>query len=160
MRVFTQTVTCCMKCWYIMHNIQFIQVYGFYDECKRKYGSVNVWRYCTEIFDYLSLSAIIADKIFCVHGGLSPSISTLDQVRMIINQSQQFENYILQFMFFGTQDFMVKFEICTKHDILCVVFQIRTIDRKQEVPHDGPMCDLLWSDPEGKLLHLQQYPAV
>ena len=27
--------------------------------------------------------------------------------------------------------------------------QIRSIDRKQEVPHDGPMCDLLWSDPEG-----------
>lgn len=22
------------------------------------------------------------------------------------------------------------------------------IDRKQEVPHEGPMCDLLWSDPE------------
>ena len=61
-----------------------IQVYGFYDECKRKYGSVNVWRYCTEIFDYLSLSAIIADKIFCVHGGLSPSINTLDQVRCLL----------------------------------------------------------------------------
>ena len=58
-----------------------IQVYGFYDDCKRKYVSVNVWRYCTEIFDYLSLSAIIADKIFYVHGGLSPSINTLDQVR-------------------------------------------------------------------------------
>lgn len=27
-------------------------------------------------------------------------------------------------------------------------WQIRTIDRKQEVPHDGAMCDLLWSDPE------------
>ena len=40
-----------------------------------------------------------------MHGGLSPSIQTLDQ--------------------------------------------IRAIDRKQEVPHDGPMCDLLWSDPEG-----------
>jgi len=26
--------------------------------------------------------------------------------------------------------------------------QIRTIDRKQEVPHDGAMYDLLWSDPE------------
>lgn len=47
----------------------------------RQYGSVNVWRYCTDIFDYLSLSAIIDDKIFCVHGGLSPSINTLDQVR-------------------------------------------------------------------------------
>lgn len=45
-----------------------------------QYGSVNVWRYCTDIFDYLSLSAIIDDKIFCVHGGLSPSINTLDQV--------------------------------------------------------------------------------
>ena len=83
---------------------QITQVYGFYDECLRKYGSVNVWRYCTEVFDYLSLSALIEGKIFCVHGGLSPSITTLDQ--------------------------------------------IRTIDRKQEIPHDGSMCDLMWSDPE------------
>lgn len=42
---------------------QITQVYGFYDECLRKYGSVNVWRYCTEIFDYLSLSSIIEDKV-------------------------------------------------------------------------------------------------
>jgi serine/threonine-protein phosphatase 4 catalytic subunit len=52
----------------------------------------------------LPLAAIIDDKIFCVHGGLSPSFSTLDE--------------------------------------------IKTIDRKQEVPHDGAMCDLMWSDPE------------
>jgi serine/threonine-protein phosphatase 4 catalytic subunit len=83
---------------------QITQVYGFYDECQRKYGSVNVWKYCTEVFDFLSLSAIVDDQVFCVHGGLSPSVNTLDQVR--------------------------------------------TIDRKQEVPHDGAMCDLMWSDPE------------
>jgi len=59
---------------------QITQVYGFYDECLKKYGSVNVWKYCTEIFDYLSLSAIIDDRIFCVHGGLSPSMNSLDQV--------------------------------------------------------------------------------
>lgn len=42
---------------------QITQVYGFYDECLRKYGTITVWRYCTEIFDYLSLSAIIDGKV-------------------------------------------------------------------------------------------------
>ena len=48
---------------------------------------MKVWRYCTEIFDYLSLSAIIDGKIFCVHGGLSPSIQTLDQIRLMADDT-------------------------------------------------------------------------
>ncbi|KAL8522539.1 hypothetical protein ACS0TY_012626 [Phlomoides rotata] len=56
---------------------QITQVYGFYDEYLRKYGSVNVWRYCTDIFDYLSLSVLIdllwSDPEDTVEGwGLSP----------------------------------------------------------------------------------------
>ena len=33
-----------------------LQVYGFFDECQRKYGNANAWRYCTEVFDFLTLS--------------------------------------------------------------------------------------------------------
>ena len=50
------------------------------------------------------------DRVFCVHGGLSPNITTLDQIRLI--------------------------------------------SRKQEVPQDGAMCDLLWSDPDGTCVSL------
>ena len=51
-------------------------------------------------------SALVDSQIFCLHGGLSPSIDTLDH--------------------------------------------IRALDRLQEVPHEGPMCDLLWSDPDDR----------
>ena len=54
----------------------------------------------------LPLTATVENQIFCLHGGLSPSLDTLDQVR--------------------------------------------EIDRVCEVPHEGPMCDLLWSDPDDR----------
>lgn len=62
---------------------QITQVYGFYDECLRKYGNANPWKYCTEIFDYLTLSAVVENSVFCVHGGLSPDVKQLDQIRTI-----------------------------------------------------------------------------
>lgn len=62
---------------------QITQVYGFYGECMRKYGTSNVWKYFTEMFDYLAIAALIDDNIFCVHGGLSPNIVSIDQVRVL-----------------------------------------------------------------------------
>jgi hypothetical protein len=62
---------------------QVTQVYGFYDECFRKYGSANAWKYCTEVFDYFALAAVIDNRVLCVHGGLSPRIATIDQIRLI-----------------------------------------------------------------------------
>ncbi|KAL7550593.1 hypothetical protein ACHAWF_013815 [Thalassiosira exigua] len=83
---------------------QITQVYGFYDECLRKYGSARVWKLFTDLFDYLPLSALVEDQVFCLHAGLSPSLDTLDH--------------------------------------------IRELDRVAEIPHEGPICDLMWSDPQ------------
>ncbi|CAK9165168.1 unnamed protein product [Ilex paraguariensis] len=57
--------------------------YGFYDECLRKYGNANVWKHFTDLFDYLPLTALIESQIFCLHGGLSPSLDTLDNIRAL-----------------------------------------------------------------------------
>lgn len=84
---------------------QITQSYGFYTECCKKYGeNSKVWKYFTDLFDYLVLCCIIDNEIFCVHGGLSPNVQTIDQIRII--------------------------------------------DRIREIPHDGAMADLLWSDPD------------
>ncbi len=57
----------------------------------------------TDVFQYLPVSAVIENQIFCLHGGLSPEIESIDQ--------------------------------------------IRSINRVQDIPHNGALCDLLWSDP-------------
>ena len=57
----------------------------------------------TDVFQYLPLAGVIENQIFCLHGGLSPEIEKIDQ--------------------------------------------IKTINRVQDIPHSGPLCDLLWSDP-------------
>lgn len=67
----------------------------------KKYGNGNVWKFCSEVFDCLNVSALIDKKILCVHGGLSPNITELDHIRII--------------------------------------------DRRQEVPHEGPYCGKLFS---------------
>ena len=45
---------------------QITQVYGFYDECLRKYGTSNVWKYFTDLFDYLPLTAL-GMHLFVIH---------------------------------------------------------------------------------------------
>ncbi|KAI6659015.1 Serine:threonine protein phosphatase 2A [Oopsacas minuta] len=82
---------------------QISKVYGLYDECVKKYGNGNVWNFFMDLFDHFPLTALIEGRILGVHGGLSPSIETLDE--------------------------------------------IRDLNRVQDVPVEGPICDLLWSDP-------------
>jgi serine/threonine-protein phosphatase 2A catalytic subunit len=47
----------------------------------RKYGNTNVWKYFTDVFNYLPVTAVVENNFFCLHGGLSPHIDTLDNIR-------------------------------------------------------------------------------
>jgi serine/threonine-protein phosphatase PP1 catalytic subunit len=78
------------------------RIYGFYDECKRRY-SVRLWRLFSDCFNCLPVAALVDGRVLCVHGGLSPHLRSLDQ--------------------------------------------IRRLPRPCDVPHEGLLCDLLWSDP-------------
>lgn len=58
------------------------RVYGFYDECKRR-CNVKIWKTFVDTFNCLPIAAVVANKIFCVHGGLSPALSHMDDIRNI-----------------------------------------------------------------------------
>ncbi|KAG4211075.1 hypothetical protein ERO13_A02G089400v2 [Gossypium hirsutum] len=58
------------------------RIYGFYDECKRRF-SVRLWKVFTDCFNCLPVSAVVDKKILCMHGGLSPDMKSLDQIRAI-----------------------------------------------------------------------------
>ena len=79
------------------------KIYGFYDDCKRRY-SVKLWKTFTDLFNCLPISACIDDKILCMHGGISPELFSLEQLKKIA--------------------------------------------RPTDIPDQGLLCDLMWSDPD------------
>ncbi len=160
---------------------QITTVYGFYDECLRKYGSANVWRYCCDIFDYLALGAIV---LGASHTLTPPNDASTPE--WYINEDPEIEvcnadgDRISYFARNRNGDQQQSSPNGTPAKtgppgsgasgssagsrgnpagaVLCVhgglsplidtVDKIRLLDRKQEVPHEGAMCDLLWSDPD------------
>lgn len=171
---------------------QITTVYGFYDECLRKYGSANVWRYCCEVFDYLALGALVTgaatDLSPAPHSVMNPSASqqnlspSLDGIEIeILNSNNEVMNRFprqrpspdasqlsVQSPNSPTRTTGAPGTAASGSSggssgsssgaVLCVhgglsplidsIDKIRLLDRKQEVPHEGAMCDLLWSDPD------------
>src|SRR6187549_1497563 len=165
---------------------QITTVYGFYDECLRKYGSANVWRYCCDIFDYLALGAIVLGASNSLTSSIEPvdddvEIEVCDQSGAIMSRFQRHQPIATR----NSMSQAKKTPTVGATDgstgktgapgsgasgssggsvgnpagaVLCVhgglsplidtVDKIRLLDRKQEVPHEGAMCDLLWSDPD------------
>ena len=58
------------------------RIHGFFDECKRRY-SIRLFKVFTDVFDCLPVAAVVENAIFCCHGGLSPDLHSVDQIRQI-----------------------------------------------------------------------------
>lgn len=174
---------------------QITTVYGFYDECMRKYGSANVWRYCCEVFDYLALGALVmgaatdlqpTDTSAADGNSQATMPSENDDVEIeILNSAGQVINRFARAQRNGQDTSALSNTPSSPSQqtpqrngapgtgasgashggsgnpggaVLCVhgglsplidtLDKIRLLDRKQEVPHEGAMCDLLWSDPD------------
>ena len=59
------------------------RIYGFYDECKRRYN-IKMWKKFQDVFNVLPFAAVVDEKIFCIHAGLSPDLNSPDQIKRIM----------------------------------------------------------------------------
>ncbi|KAB8342830.1 hypothetical protein FH972_022428 [Carpinus fangiana] len=159
---------------------QITTVYGFYDECIRKYGTANVWRYCCEVFDYLALGALVTgastqlEQIDSVMAetGEQEEMTEEDEVEVLNSQNGVISRFPRRWpehndgdapsspgpsgtgasgSSSGSRNTDCGAVFCVHgglSPLIDTLDKIRLIDRKQEVPHEGAMCDLLWSDPD------------
>lgn len=93
---------------------------------KHKY-SEQIYEECMESFCTLPLGAVMNKQFLCIHGGLSPELQTLDDLRSVsVRQSQ-------------TKAGTLPLKVFALH--------LAQINRFREPPTHGLMCDLLWADP-------------
>lgn len=58
------------------------RIYGFFEECKRRYD-ITLWKKFTFLFNNFPIAALVEDKILCMHGGLSPELIDLNEIKEI-----------------------------------------------------------------------------
>ncbi|CAJ0949965.1 unnamed protein product, partial [Mesorhabditis belari] len=70
------------------HEISSVnKYYGFFGELRMRFHRNNEWdglyrRFC-QVFGYLPVAALVNGTVLCVHGGLAPTLKSLDDLRSI-----------------------------------------------------------------------------
>ncbi|OHT08898.1 Serine/threonine-protein phosphatase 4 catalytic subunit 1 [Tritrichomonas foetus] len=76
-------------------SVEICSAYGFKNEILSDY-SEEVFDKLVEVFSYLPLAAIVDKSIFCVHGGISPYLQTLDQIRSYQKPIKDFQDPLIK----------------------------------------------------------------
>lgn len=58
------------------------RLYGFYNDCKTRYNT-KMWKRFIDLFNCMPVAARVGGKILCMHGGISPSLRSLDDINAI-----------------------------------------------------------------------------
>ncbi|CAD6221895.1 GSCOCG00005228001-RA-CDS [Cotesia congregata] len=99
------------------------RIYGFYDECKRRYN-IKLWKTFTDCFNCLPIAAIIDEKIFCCHGGLSPDLQGMEQIRRIMRPTDVPDTGLLCDLLWSDPDKDVQFLNRHDMDLICRAHQV------------------------------------
>ncbi|CAF1156637.1 unnamed protein product, partial [Rotaria magnacalcarata] len=137
------------------------RIYGFYDECKRRYN-IKLWKSFNNCFNCLPVAAIVAGKIFCCQGGLSPDLHSLEQIQQIqrpIDVPDTGEEYLQFFLlYFAPQELAVialmlldGIRLNNKADKQSENRISRSLSSLFDLRRLGLLCGLLWSDPDNDL---------
>jgi len=122
------------------------RIYGFYDECKRRY-TPRLWKRFTDCFNCLPVASIVAEKIFCMHGGLSPELRNFEQIRKLARPTGVPDTGLLcdllwsdpeQIVGWGESDRGVSYIFGPDVvDSFCKIFKVDLVCRAHQVVEDG-----------------------
>ena len=91
------------------------RMYGFYDECKRKV-SLRIYKKFCNLFNILPITALVGEKILCMHGGLAYDLKNLDQLKTIKRPTEIPEAGLLCDLVWSDPDESLYFDFCTNKE--------------------------------------------
>ena len=91
------------------------RMYGFYDECKRKV-SLRIYKKFCNLFNILPITALVGEKILCMHGGLAYDLKNLDQLKTIKRPTEIPEAGLLCDLVWSDPDDSLYFDFCTNKE--------------------------------------------
>ena len=91
------------------------RMYGFYDECKRKV-SLRIYKKFCNLFNILPITALVGEKILCMHGGLAYDLKNIDQLKTIKRPTEIPEAGLLCDLVWSDPDESLYFDFCTNKE--------------------------------------------
>ncbi|CAF4011415.1 unnamed protein product, partial [Rotaria magnacalcarata] len=110
--------------------------------CGKRWYNIKLWKSFNNCFNCLPVAAIVAGKIFCCQGGLSPDLHSLEQIQQIQRPIDVPDTALM---------LLDGIRLNNKADKQSENRISRSLSSLFDLRRLGLLCDLLWSDPDNDL---------